>query len=282
MRKVLLCIHGRSNKPKEETLLAWWEKSINEGLRKNCDLSLSDVRVDMAYYSDIKNGDPIPDSENPEPYKPAKRNALKEYKVGYFDRIKERAGDWLDAPMDWLEEKSAILSTFARGILKVTLEDLAAYYSDQEIRTKIQDCLKKKIDEYSGWEIILISHSMGTIVAYDVLREFGRDPNRLDFNISHFITMGSPLGLTAVQGQILKKENAKLRTPTVVKNAWVNFSDPQDIVAIDSHLQDDYKENSSGIIVQDVMVVNDYPDNEHKSYGYLRTPEFSKHLSKLI
>lgn len=118
MRKVILCIHGRSNKPKEEALLDWWERSIDEGLRKNCARNLSGVIVDMAYYSDIKYGDPVPNSKNKETYKPAKRGALKGYQEGFFDRVRDRAGDWLDAPFDWLEERSGIFSKFARGICK--------------------------------------------------------------------------------------------------------------------------------------------------------------------
>ena len=55
-------------------------------------------------------------------------------------------------------------------------------------------------------------------------------------------------------------------------------------VAIDAHLADDYLEHH-GVRCEDDLVHNDYeilkpggrePDgNHHKSYGYLRTPEFS-------
>ncbi len=282
MRKVLLCIHGRSNKPEPKTLLKWWKASIDEGLKKNCDTNLSGVIIDMAYYSDIKNGPPIPDSKNTQPYQPATRNALKEYDITIADKIRDWTGDWLDSPLDWIEEKSSFFSKAARGILATYLEDMAAYYKDQAVRATIQNRLKEKFDEYKDHEIILISHSMGTIVAYEVLREFGRDSDWLNFNVSHFITIGSPLGLTPIKGQLLSENNKKLRTPTAVKNRWVNFSDPQDIVAIDSHLRDDYADNSLGVKVRDILVANDYPKNPHKSYGYLRTPEFSKYLVNLI
>lgn len=162
------------------------------------------------------------------------------------------------------------------------MEDLAAYYSDTDIRDKIQNRLKEQLLKYADNEIVLVSHSMGTIVAYDVLRDLGREADRLRFSISHLITMESPLGLTAVKGQISHERGQKLRTPTVVNRTWVNFSDPEDIVAIDSHVRDDYEENSSGIRVKDILVNNDYPGNPHKSYGYLRTPEFSKHIVNLV
>lgn len=257
-------------------------ESRDEGLRKNLNLDLSDVVIDMAYFADIKHGDPIANNANEEPYRPAKRGALKPYTEGFLERIRALTGDWLDAPVDWLEERTGLLSGFAREILSATLKDMAAYYKDQDTRSQIQQRLIEKLAAYRDHEVILISHSMGTIVAYEVLRQVGSQTEWLGFNLRHFITMGSPLGLTAIKGQILTNENEKLRTPTPVTHSWVNFSDPDDIVAIDSHLRDDYKENSAGVRVDDVLVANDYPGNEHKSYGYLRTPEFSQHLARLI
>jgi len=46
-------------------------------------------------------------------------------------------------------------------------------------------------------------------------------------------------------------------------------------VCLDGHLADDDLINISGIKAKDIMACNDYTENLHKSYGYLRTPEFS-------
>jgi len=58
-------------------------------------------------------------------------------------------------------------------------------------------------------------------------------------------------------------------------------------VALDSHLSDDYDENDKGIKVQDDLVANNYQSpagepNHHKSYGYLRTPEFSEYVRDFL
>ena len=94
-----------------------------------------------------------------------------------------------------------------------------------------------------------------------------------------------------VKGKIIKEfthrggKNKRVRTPSVVKKQWVNFADRKDPVALDVHLRDDYKENSDAVQCEDDLVDNDYrikkrgktefDRNHHKSYGYLRTPEFS-------
>ena len=95
---------------------------------------------------------------------------------------------------------------------------------------------------------MLIAHSMGTIIAYDVLREIGHAKNSTydpDFELAHFMTIGSPLGLPHVKAKILKERGyAPVRTPSVVTERWVNYADRKDPVALDVHLRDDYAENS--------------------------------------
>jgi triacylglycerol esterase/lipase EstA (alpha/beta hydrolase family) len=204
-----------------------------------------------------------------------------------LDRIRGAFGNWADSPLDWLEESSAIFSKLSKKVLTKVMTDLGEYYSDATKRQKTQSRLIDLIHRHRNDEILLISHSMGTIVAYDVLRALGRSPNFTGVAVEHFVTMGSPLGLTAVKGNIVKDHNERLRTPSCVSRTWVNFSDPQDRVCMDSHLRDEYDRNSRRIKVQDVMVCNEYigrngESNEHKSYGYLRTPEVSKLVASFL
>jgi len=289
MAKVIIGIHGRSNKPKKMTLQNWWKQSAEEGLKKNLDESLGNVEFEIAYYSDVYYNRQIPDSENEEPYIKAKAGELKRYKRGIVDRIRSVSGNWLDNPLDWLEENSNLFSSLAKKVTKKVMKDLGKYYNNPESREQIKKRLRDLLEERKDDEIILISHSMGTIVAYDVLRELGRSPDHKDVKIEHFITMGAPLGLTVVKGNIVGAASTKLRTPSCVTKSWVNFSDPDDYVALDSHLADDYDSNSFDVKVGDVLVCNEYKGkgkekkpNPHKSYGYLRTPEFSGHLASLL
>jgi hypothetical protein len=286
MAKVIICIHGRSNKPAHETLEGWWKDAIEEGLNKNLGTGLGNIEVKMAYYRDIYFDKPVKNRDNDEPYIPAK-TPPQAYRRRIVDRIRGMLGDWADNPVDWLEENSMVFSKFARTVLKKVLTDLGEYYGDELKRLQTQQRLIDLIVQHKDDEVLLISHSMGTIVAYDVLRGLGRSPEHAGLKVEHFITMGSPLGLTAVKGNIIKEHNERLRTPSCVSRTWVNFSDPQDIVCIDSHLRDEYEENSRLVKVRDVMVCNEYvgkkgKPNEHKSYGYLRTPEVSDLIARFL
>lgn len=155
-----------------------------------------------------------------------------------------------------------------------------AYYTNEEIREELRNRFEKIILEHAnaGNRIMVVSHSMGTIIAYDVLRKLGKDTP--SFSIEHFVTLGSPLGLSHVK-YMIKKENQLVRTPSLVKK-WSNLADRRDPVALDTHLSDDYEANDYDVKVTDELVLNDWGSINHKSYGYLRTPEFTDLLKKFI
>ena len=92
------------------------------------------------------------------------------------------------------------------------------------------------------------------------------------------MTIGSPLGLPIVT-QHVREEFSNTTIPRQVRQ-WTNLADPGDKVALDCSLADDYRPTPGGIRVQDDLVHNGYVDragknDQHNSYGYLRTPELS-------
>ena len=161
------------------------------------------------------------------------------------------------------------------------LSDLGRYYTEESDRTAVRGSLSDVLERHRNDEIMLIAHSMGSIVAYDVLREMGRTGRPVE--VKQFVTIGSPLGLAHVKRKAqLERQDTRLRTPSIVTRSWINYADRRDFVSLDSHLRDDYRANSRDIRVEDDRVLNDYPDNPHKVYGYLRTPELSEHIANFL
>jgi hypothetical protein len=167
--------------------------------------------------------------------------------------------------LSFLSNKSAEL------VYSHFLKDLHRYFFDGK-RDVVLDRLRDQIAAIPSEEpVCLIAHSMGSIIAFDLLLQGTR-------NIEQVITIGSPLGLSVVQKQL-----GAIGGPTVNQrrvdmstriSAWVNFYDPLDIVALDSDLNDDFPEQ--GIVnvkVRNEFVTKDGERNHHKSYGYLRTTE---------
>lgn len=125
---------------------------------------------------------------------------------------------------------------------------------------------------------------MGSIVAFDVISSMAQN-----ISIDTLVTMGSPLGLPVIVSNISQelklKSRDQLKTPPNIKN-WYNFSDLLDKIAFNYKLSDDYAENEFGVKPIDSLVINNYEingiRNPHKSFGYLRTPEFAKILNDFI
>ena len=192
------------------------------------------------------------------------------------------------------------MDRFADWALGKVAKDLHFYYEESQqilerdgkmgkAQTVLRAELREALIPHKGRRIMLIAHSMGTIIAYDVLREIGHSGDHTDFKLPHFVTIGSPLGLPHVKAKILEERDyASVRTPSVVTERWVNYADRKDPVAFDVHLWDNYGEIKSKIRVEDDLVLNDYPKNaegdrnHHKSYGYLRTPEVSNHIKHFL
>ncbi|UGS41121.1 hypothetical protein [Pseudocitrobacter corydidari] len=105
---------------------------------------------------------------------------------------------------------------------------------------------------------ILITHSLGTIIAFKLLREM--DSKGLKIEIPLLITMGSPLGLEAFK----KKLGPPRKKPSFVKR-WVNFYDPSDLVALGRNLD----ASTFALDIENDGTVDNFTANAHGIIGYL-------------
>ena len=274
MSNVLIGIHGLSNKPTSKVLAKGWQDAIREGLKKNEGIDDATINFSSVYWADVLY--PEPDSE-PDVYKKAEAGALKTYEESWLDSVKAGVFDWAGDVLDSMKNHFGVDAT-ADTVLKLKLKDLSKYYEKEDVRNTLRTRLKDEILKHKDERIMVLSHSMGTIIAYDVLRNIGREHPRLI--IDHFVTLGSPLGLPHVKYKAAQKSSL-VRTPSIVQR-WSNFADKRDPVAMDAHLAGDYAANDKGVVVKDDLVANDWGGIHHKSYGYLRTPEVSKVIRDFI
>ena len=318
MNKAIIGIHGLANKPERVVLFDYWHKALQEGLA-NVDYG-GDVPFDLVYWADLLYKNPLHDDEdfdfdtlfNDEPYVPAEPGSLRTYADSWTDEVRSAGGAIVGDTLDFLKNRLGN-NRLADWVLQKCLKDLAFYYDEKrnlhdrnDIARRASDVLREElldaIRERRDKEIMIIAHSMGSIIAYDTLRNIGqsRVPEDDGLVVPYFVTIGSPLGLPHVKGKIIEKrkydgetEAARVRTPSIVTRSWVNYADRKDPVAADVHLRDDYQANANNVRVVDDLVENDYrappkpgqskrERNHHKSYGYLRTPELSLHVKKFL
>jgi hypothetical protein len=291
---VILGIHGLSRKPPEDSHRKAWNRAICEGLTHNhsVDVNPEKFGLQLVYWAHWLGLDPIPDDQDKEPYVAwDKEGPLPSYRERWFDEILGKGLGHIGGRIDDLKTDKAIelvrthtgLDQISAEFLKIRLVDLGTYYGDDEKRKLLRHILATALEQNVGKRIMLIAHSMGSIVAYDVLRNLGRDMPGLEIN--HLITIGSPLGMPYVLDRI-RSENASIRTPSVVRR-WTNLADRRDPVAIDAHLADEFESNDLGVTVEDRLIINTYRSpggkpNYHKIYGYLRAPELTSLVKTFI
>jgi len=301
MAKVIIGIHGLSNKPSKELLEKWWKQSIVEGLKNVYPDDAPDFKFELVYWADVlyenSLNERVTDAADPlyldEPYK----KGLSRRKHAVIEKRKKVNKSVLHFFSRFLLNKDLSInySYITDVIVHKYYRDLEAYYyRKKEIgkeSTFIKELIRKRLirilKKYEKDEILLLAHSMGSIIAFDVLYSYGKE-----LNINTLVTFGSPLAFPVVIGKIAEEIKAdypnliKLKTPESVKSKWFNFSDLEDKVAIYDQLSGDFDINSNGVKVVDFEVYNDYRANKirnpHKSFGYLRTEEIAKVIFEFI
>src|SRR4051794_39011675 len=200
---VIIGIHGLANKPPIEEKREWWRQALLEGLSRNCGKTTDELPFDFVYWADLRYADPVLKPQNTQPYWKAEGTGpFPAYRSHKWVEIINVASQIIGAEVDFLETHTGV-SNIGAFVLERELTDLAGYYEDKVFQKKVRDRLLQKLKQYKERRIMLISHSMGTIIAYDVLRLLGREDPQ--FRVDHFVTIGSPLGMPHVKFKIAQE-----------------------------------------------------------------------------
>ena len=216
MSAVIVGIHGLANKPDKQTLAEWWEAAIREGLDKNCGERNADFEYVTVYWADLLYKYPqhqdfdFDDLHNEQVYSPAPAGALKRYKERWMDDARAAVLGGGETVLDAVKERFG-QGSVADWLLERKMRDLAYYYDAtrrlrardgqmRQARLVLMDELSNVLLPLKGRRLMLIAHSMGTIISYDVLRDLGRRDR--DFPLHHYVTIGSPLGMPHVKANI--------------------------------------------------------------------------------
>lgn len=199
---------------------------------------------------------------------------------------RRRLARWVYQLGDWMP---FLIPHLASERMEMHLRDLMRYeHNKKGIADHIRRMLKVRLQAvYSGEHpMLLIGHSMGSVIAYDSLWELSHcDPGSV--RIDRFLTMGSPLGQRFMQKRLLGNDRkGRERFPDNIR-CWNNLSAIGDLTSIDPWLANDFADMLRlGLIdeISDDMMLNYYRLdgvlNVHAEYGYLANEKTALTIGK--
>lgn len=255
---IITIIHGLAAKPEYPVLKCGCTRALGR-------------EIQLAYWADLMGYKPVPDYDGARPYAPWEKMILpirgavrwiaKEgFEIGLNPDDDPR--HWVKKKLhDWLISKTDSLSLRMYHSL---LPDLDRYFNHG-----FRDSVKSRLVQKLPCDV-LIAHSMGSIIAADLLADG-------IYSVPRLITIGSPLGIGFVQEQLGLNTYARREMLRRKVGQWININDPLDIVALDSDLSDEF----TG--VKDLKVWNEQVDvnghrHHHSLYGYLRSKVLQEQL----
>lgn len=203
--------------------------------------------------------------------------------------------------------------TVKDDVMKAFLRETYLYDEDQYIADKMRKPLETALSSawQDGCDVALLSHSMGSFIAYDVLWRFSHRslPEYKKYRnkrVQMFVTMGSPLGDPTVRDLLFSrfhKNKGKREFPANIER-WHNYACLGDVVSHYNNFEKTFFNDMRevGILAKktsyraidyvnlhnpfEVVTHSGNKDNEkrnpHKSFGYLVQPRLGTWLADFL
>jgi hypothetical protein len=149
------------------------------------------------------------------------------------------------------------------------------YQVQDHLRKLFIDQLKADSASPDGAHVV-VSHSMGTVISYDCLKNVADCPA-----ISAYMTVGCPLGLSEVHDNFKPDYDKHDAFPSdKVGGNWINVYDRLDPVAFDARIANDYQKGGNEVIID--QKVKNSGKWRHSSYKYYGQEALCNHLKRLL
>jgi len=301
-------IHGISNKPAPEELIRIWRQCLEEDDGLN--LTTQGVSSSMVYWADVLYEKPLEEGAASESLESVPDpSSLDPVPMGWRAQLRGRERELVEGLARKLNyddvqetdlappgpqtgvtlERVPLPGWLKKPIMAALLRDVHHYLYDvefsprpadrfrvqQEIRRRFVEAVRKGA-ERPGPHVV-VSHSMGTVIAYDCLKRVPECPR-----VDGLVTIGSPLGLDEIQDALQPEWTRANGYPADrVAGRWVNVYDALDPVAgFDANLTNDYMR--SGLpAVEDIHEPN-WGKWRHDISKYLRGSRLRERLKFLL
>jgi hypothetical protein len=280
----LVFVHGRSQQGKDpDELKGEWLAALEKGLQKNNAMLPPNVEVRLPFYgnrlSALATEFDVPLTEDFNTKGGDADADFLEFEAAVAEAVRDRAGiknEQVDeiygeipktkGPQNWRWVQAILraLDEFSPGLSGKALQrftrDVYFYTNRTGVKTEINQIVAAELTEQEP--NVVVGHSLGSVVAYSVLRE---DPRPLQ--VTSLVTLGCPLGIRPIRNQF-----APLKFPKPIRS-WYNAYDDRDVVALYAL---DRKNFPLKPEVTNYSRVKNHTANRHGIAGYLDDPAVSQ------
>ena len=296
MTRQLVFIHGRAQERKDaRALKKEWLDALGEGLGKSgLRLPIAESDVKFPYYGDTLHqmvggksaaeaAEIIVRGEAGDADEERFTRAIMleiQQQAGITDaQIAEVAGEEVAerGPQNW-EWFQGLLRAIDRHVpggsgnsIALFTKDVYQYLKNRAIRETIDDGVRQAVS--AGVETVVVSHSLGTVVSYNVLRQQAAD---CGWKIVQLITLGSPLAVTEIR-KTIRNLAPPVRCPQCV-GKWFNAMDERDVVALYPLDSGRFPLDPAAPAIENKRDVRNKTSNRHGIGGYLDDKEVAKRI----
>lgn len=286
----LLFVHGRDQQGQDpKRLEAIWMGALERGWKTQGLKTPSGLTVSFPFYGNeldklVKQADaPLADEAvekgvpGDDEFRRFQREFLKE--VQARTRISdeqieaEQAPDVKERGMTEWEWVQGLLRALDRNypelgsaVIERMTRDVFLYLKRKVVRSTVN----KIVAQYLGeTPTVVVGHSLGSIVAYDVLRT---DQRKLQVPL--YVTVGSPLGV-----ELIRKQLAPIKFPKPPVGKWYNAFDERDVVALYPLDKGNFDVTPA---IENNNTVKNHSDNRHSIHGYLDDQAISRRIYEAL
>lgn len=280
MTRELVFVHGRAQERKDSIgLKKEWIDAWKEGLAKSgLQMPIAEDRIRFPYFGDtlvqMASGKSAEEAARIVVRGDAADRQKEEFLRDYLTEVQEKArisDAEVDAVLDpQVRERGVLNWGWVQGILSVLDRKLpgasgasVALFTSDVYQYLHADNVRKALDDgvrtafTAGRESVVVSHSLGTVVAYNVLKREGAER---DLKVPLFVTLGSPLAVTVV-----KKRLRPIGHPSCAQR-WFNAMDERDVVALFPLSPEHFDVDPA---IENKTDVDNPTENRHGISGYL-------------
>ena len=275
----LVFVHGmRQEKQEANALRKAWEEALCAAWQK-LGLAIPAYDLEMPFYGKVlgdlvdavhQKGNIVARGGDASKMSPVEDALIKDYatKLGISDdEVQLEMGQEIlargAANWEWVQGIARVLVQkfpIAGELALDFVVQVDAYLTRPHITKAVNDIVRPAIEKEPA---VIVSHSLGTIVSYAVLKN-----PQSSANAPLFMTLGSPLGIPTVRSRLGSKN---LSVPKDV-GRWVNGTDQRDYVALYAELST----LPSPPTIENIIGIHNRLSDAHQILDYLAQEPVAK------